>query len=221
MEILSGWTIYAFTRIPALTALCATAAEATGVALVILSIMAIFCLLGFILSDNAENLPAFLTENPIARGLKRTGKFLLVAFIVLHVAVAAIPTQKEVAAIYIIPKVVNNEMVQKATINTGQGVINLTELFREWTVDVGKSITGNNVKEAAEPVKVIKEVTKEVKEESTSTTGSDIKETAKEIAKEVTKEVKGVSKNITGQDVKEAAEAVKEAAKVVKEVTKN
>lgn len=214
MEILSGWTIYAFTRIPALTALCATAASATGVALVIFSIMAIFCLLGFILSDNAENLPVFLTENPIARGLKRTGKFLLIAFVVLHIAVAAIPTQKEVAAIYIIPKVVNNEMVQKATINTGQGVINLTELFREWTVDVGKSITGGNVKEAAEPVKAVKEVTKE---ESTSTTGSDIKETAKEIAKEV----KGAGKNITGQEVKEAAEAVKEAAKVVKEVTKN
>lgn len=46
-----------------------------------------------------------------------------------------IPTQKEFAAIYLIPKVVNNEKVQQIATNVGTSTVNLSQIFLTKTED--------------------------------------------------------------------------------------
>lgn len=162
MEILSGWTVYAFTRIPALIDLLTTGGTTTAMIFLGLSMATILVVVGYAVDGDVKEIPKFFSDEPLGKLLKRLLKITAATCFAFHLAVAAMPSQKEVAAIYIIPKVVNNEMIQQATVNTGQGVVNLTELFKEWALDVtnAKTAISDELKNAVqqEVLKAVKEM---------------------------------------------------------------
>jgi hypothetical protein len=83
------------------------------------------------------NLEAFLDSWAYKLFVKGKFRFfiILTAFM-LPLINRMIPTQKEFAAIYLIPKVVNNESVQKIATNVGGATVNLSQVFltktEEW-----------------------------------------------------------------------------------------
>jgi len=75
-----------------------------------------------------------INQQPAAWKRYRRISSLIIGFIIfLGISISAIPTTKEFAAIYLIPKVVNNEQVQKLPDNA---VRLMNEKLEQWIEDV-------------------------------------------------------------------------------------
>ena len=116
---MTHFEMYLFTRLDNLcTVLCVTAFSL----IVVLILLSIFY--GVSRMDRHDDV-----AEKCLQGVKKT---LLPAIVFVLLAVA-VPTQKEAAAIYLIPKLVNNEQVQDIA---GKSLDILTLKLNEWVADL-------------------------------------------------------------------------------------
>ena len=97
---MSGWTIYWITRLDAISTALVVVVAITG------SIGAIAAVVSFFIgADEHDDVLYFFRKWPI--------KLAALAWPVLLLLCCLIPSTKEAAAIYLIPKIANNEQVQQ------------------------------------------------------------------------------------------------------------
>lgn len=118
MEI-TTFGMYLFTRLDGVVCISTITSIVLGVA------MAFFILM-FLLSDGIDEKANKLSKKII--GMKRIW-FMFIFFITLAMLT---PTQKEAAAIYLVPKIVNNEQIQQLPNNA---VNLLNKQLEEWIAD--------------------------------------------------------------------------------------
>ena len=102
-EVISPWTVYLISRLDPISAAC------TWISIVCLSSCALYLMFGFL--DNGE--------------VPRVHRGLWALIVFAGLGCMFIPTTKEACAIYLIPKIANNESVQEIGID-------IKTLAREW-----------------------------------------------------------------------------------------
>lgn len=108
---MSAWEVYLFTRLSAVN-------------IISVILLVVFGLTGFLLT-----LFGFIEEEPEQ---KKLGKWSLFIAGISMLLLVIIPTTKEAAAIYLIPKLINNEQVQKIPENAAKL---LNAKLDEWIED--------------------------------------------------------------------------------------
>jgi hypothetical protein len=111
--MITSWDVYWITRLDAIGIVL-------GIFVTIFTVLSIFAWIPTITDD-------FVPE------IKRFYKLAVVVLIVSLLGFAFIPSTKEAAAIYMIPKIVNNEQVQKLPDNAMKF---LNGKFEEWINDM-------------------------------------------------------------------------------------
>lgn len=111
---MSGWTIYWITRLDSLQGLAIACAIAGGGAIAFLAVG------WWLFADDAKMYDQFSDEKQRAASLRAKSRLCLrwlrvvpVFFVLALLAAVLTPSMKEAAAIYLIPKIVNNEQVQQ------------------------------------------------------------------------------------------------------------
>jgi hypothetical protein len=119
--MISSWDIYWITRLDAINALALISAMIIGVCVSLGSVPVI--------------VDSLWEDDDWWPTVKRLYQVFITLFVLSLITVTLVPSTKEFAAIYLIPKIANNEQVQKVPDNL---LKLLNAKLEDWINDVGK-----------------------------------------------------------------------------------
>ncbi len=126
---MSAWDMYWLLRLDGIR----TATESFSVLSGILATLGIILYIASCEAMNKDDAEAEIAH----KFLKRPMYIISTLFVFFIFLVVALPTTKQMAAIIVVPKIVNNEQIQEIPEN-------LLELCNEWTKDKIKEIKGTD-----------------------------------------------------------------------------
>lgn len=116
---MSYWFMWLLVKMTAINGACVTIASVSGLLLVLGFVFRAFAMFESTLFDSTGH---------TAHALKKEGRKLLIVFIVFGILAVAVPTTPELAAIVVVPQVLENKDVQETLKNFPE----LSRLVTEW-----------------------------------------------------------------------------------------
>lgn len=132
--MLSGWLVYLIVKLDTIRAMSLVFGISGGVVL---------ALLGLVYA-------IFRADGKSCDGFKKPFKYTIIIFIISTIMITAVPTTKEASAIYMLPKIINNEHVQKLPENV---VKLLNSKLEKWISDTVGETLNTETKLETEPKK--------------------------------------------------------------------